>query len=86
MATAVKPAMRRESPDANDFVLVDPARLGGEPVFRGTRVPIKTLFEYLRAGDTLDVFLDHFPGVGRNQAEGVIDLAVRGLLATVARP
>ncbi|MFP4336935.1 MAG: DUF433 domain-containing protein, partial [Halothece sp.] len=41
----------------------DPDILGGTPVFRGTRVPMKTLLDYLEAGDSLDVFLDHFPSV-----------------------
>jgi hypothetical protein len=42
--------------------------LGGTPVFVGTRVPIKTLLDYLEAGDSLDEFLDHFPSVSREQA------------------
>jgi uncharacterized protein (DUF433 family) len=42
--------------------------LGGTPVFVGTRVPVKTLLDYLEAGDSLDEFLDHFPSVGRDQA------------------
>ena len=43
----------------------DPERLGGEPVFRGTRVPVKSLFDHLIAGDSLGIFLDDFPGVTR---------------------
>lgn len=46
----------------------DPDILGGIPVFVGTRVPIKTLLDYLEAGDSLDEFLDHFPSVSREQA------------------
>jgi len=42
--------------------------LGGTPVFVGTRVPMKTLLDYLEAGDSLDEFLDHFPSVKREQA------------------
>ena len=61
----------------------DPARLGGVPVFRGTRVPVKSLFEHLHAGDPLEVFLDDFPGVTREQAQGVIDLAGARLLDDV---
>jgi len=45
----------------------DPGILGGTPVFTGTRVPIKALFDYLEAGDSLDEFLDDFPSVGRSQ-------------------
>ncbi len=62
------------------YVMVDPERMSGEPVFRGTRVPVKTLFDYLQAGDTLGTFLEDFEGVGREQAAGVIELAARGLI------
>ncbi|MFN6272450.1 MAG: DUF433 domain-containing protein, partial [Microcystis sp.] len=41
----------------------DPDILGGTPVFVGTRVPMRTLLDYLEAGDSLEVFLDHFPSV-----------------------
>ena len=61
----------------------DPARLGGVPVFRGTRVPVKSLFDHLHAGDPLETFLDDFPGVTREQAQGVIDLAGHHLLDEV---
>lgn len=53
----------------------DPDILGGTPVFRGTRVPVKTLLDYLEAGDRLDEFLDHFPSVSREQAIAVLELA-----------
>ncbi|MEH2325961.1 MAG: DUF433 domain-containing protein [Nostoc sp.] len=46
----------------------DPDILGGTTVFVGTRVPIKTLLDYLEAGDSLNEFLDHFPSVSREQA------------------
>lgn len=46
----------------------DPQIMGGVPVFVGTRVPIKNLFDYLEAGDSLDRFLDSFPSVTREQA------------------
>ena len=45
----------------------DPDILGGTPVFVGTRVPVRTLLDYLAAGDTLEEFLDHFPTVSREQ-------------------
>jgi uncharacterized protein (DUF433 family) len=61
----------------------DPARLGGVPVFRGTRVPVKSLFDHLHAGDSLETFLDDFLGVAREQAQGVIDLAGHQLLDEV---
>ncbi len=53
----------------------DPDILGGTPVFVGTRVPIKTLLDYLAAGDSLDEFLDHFPSVSREQARAALELA-----------
>lgn len=53
-----------------------PEILGGTPVFIGTRVPIKTLLDYLEAGDSLDKFLDHFPSVSREQAIEALELAV----------
>ncbi|MBD0387265.1 MAG: DUF433 domain-containing protein, partial [Nostoc sp. C3-bin3] len=53
----------------------DPDILGGTPAFVGTRVPIKTLLDYLEAGDSLDEFLDHFPSVSRQQAIATLELA-----------
>ena len=46
----------------------DPDILGGTPVFVGTRVPVKSLYDHLEAGDTLDEFLESFPAVTREQA------------------
>ena len=85
MSAATLPSRIDDSPNPGDYILVDPARLGGEPVFRRTRVPVKTLFDYLRAGDPLDVFFDHFHGVQREQAEAVVGLAGRGLLDRVIK-
>lgn len=51
----------------------DPDILGGTPVFMGTRVPMKTLLDYLEAGDSLNEFLDHFPSVRREQAISVLE-------------
>ena len=59
----------------------DPDILGGTPVFIGTRVPIKTLLDYLAAGDSLDEFLDHFPSVSRAQAIAALELAKEMLSA-----
>jgi uncharacterized protein (DUF433 family) len=52
----------------------DPDILGGTPVFVGTRVPVKTLYDYLEAGDSLDEFLNDFPGVIRDQAVAALEL------------
>jgi uncharacterized protein (DUF433 family) len=48
--------------------------LGGTPVFVGTRVPVKTLYDYLEAGDSLDEFLNDFPSVTRDQAVAALEL------------
>ena len=53
----------------------DPDILGGTPVFVGTRVPAKILFEHLEAGDSLEVFLQQFPSVTRVQAVAALELA-----------
>ena len=61
----------------------DVAKLGGEPVFRGTRVPVKSLFDHLSAGDSLATFMDDFPGVTREQVQVVLEFAGRHLLEEV---
>ena len=53
--------------------------LGGEPCFTGRRVPVKALFDYLKAGHTLEEFLADFPSVSREHAVAVIDLANRAV-------
>ena len=58
----------------NQFIESDAEKLSGTPVFRGTRVPVKNLFDYLEAGDSVEVFLDDFPTVLREQAVGVLQL------------
>ena len=50
-----------------EIVQLDPDILGGMPVFSGTRVPIKSLFEHLEGGDSIDDFLEGFPSVRRDQ-------------------
>jgi uncharacterized protein (DUF433 family) len=57
------------------FVHTDPEILGGTPVFVGTRVPVRILFEYLAAGDRVEEFLDAFPSARREQAVAVLGLA-----------
>lgn len=59
----------------------DPEVLGSVPVFAGTSVPISALWDYLKGGDTLDAFLDHFPAVARAQALAVLELAKETLAA-----
>ena len=59
----------------------DPDILGGTPVFVGTRVPVRTLLDYLEAGDSLHEFLDDFPSVRREQAIAALQLAKQLLVA-----
>ena len=56
-------------------VVKDPNILGGEPVFRGTRVPFKVLTDYLEGGSTLDEFLEQYPSVARELAIAAIEEA-----------
>ena len=65
----------------------DPEILGGTPVFVGTRVPVKTLYDYLEAGDSLGEFLNDFPAVTREQAVAALEMAreMTESRATVAR-
>jgi len=64
------------------MVVSDPDRLGGTPVFVGTRVPVQTLFDYLEAGDRLDEFLDQYPSVSREAAVAVLEAAKSSLVTT----
>ncbi len=63
----------------------DPEILGGTPVFLGTRVPVRILFEYLEAGDSLEVFLDEFPSVRHEHTIAALELA-REVVASDAHP
>lgn len=69
--------------DLQSHVHSTPGLLGGVPVFRGTRVPVSALFDYLRAGDGIDRFMDHFPGVAREQVDAVLQYAENDLLSVV---
>ena len=61
--------------DPSSVVHSDPEILAGTPVFRGTRVPVRVLFEFLTAGDGLDRFLDAYPSVSREQTATVLEMA-----------
>ncbi|GAA4742186.1 DUF433 domain-containing protein [Flavisolibacter ginsenosidimutans] len=65
----------------NELVTIDPEILGGQPVFKGTRVPVETLFDHLEAGVSLNEFLDDFPGVTKEQAVAVLEVANKFLTA-----
>jgi uncharacterized protein (DUF433 family) len=62
-------------------VIKDANILGGEPVFRGTRVPFKILIDYLEGGDTLDQFLEQYPSVSRELAIAAIEEARSSLVS-----
>lgn len=71
---------------ASDRVITSSSEiLGGEPVFIGTRVPVRNLIDYLEAGDSLDDFLEAFPSVSREQAIAALEVARESLMAN-ARP
>ena len=57
---------------AGGLVVSDPGILGGKPVFRGTRLPVETLFQYLADNQTLDYYLETFPSVTREQVLAVL--------------
>jgi uncharacterized protein (DUF433 family) len=58
-----------------DIISIDNEVLGGQTVFKGTRVPVETLFDHLEAGVTIDGFLDDFPSVTKEQAIALLDYA-----------
>ena len=67
--------------DPSSVIYSDPEISGGVPIFRGTRVPIQSLFDYLEGGETLDQFLDQFPSVSKRQALAALVLARDSVLA-----
>ncbi len=54
---------------------IDPEIMSGTPVFTGTRVPVKNLFDYIEAGEDLEEFLDDFPSVNKEAAIAVLEMA-----------
>jgi uncharacterized protein (DUF433 family) len=67
--------------DKQRIIHSDPDIMGGTPVFVGTRVPVKTLLDYLESGERLDEFLDDFPTVSREQA---IAALAQGLIPDIS--
>ena len=59
----------------NDIMTINPEILGGQPVFKGSRVPVESLFDFLESGETLDNFLDNFPTVDREKAIALLEIA-----------
>jgi uncharacterized protein (DUF433 family) len=68
-------------PISGPLITSTPERLGGTPVFAGTRVPVQTLLEYLEGGDSLEDFLLDFPSVTREHAIAVLEAAKNALLS-----
>jgi len=64
---------------AQNVINIDKEILGGTPVFFGTRVPVKNLFDYLEEGETVEGFLEDFPSVKREQAIRLLEIS-RGLI------
>lgn len=59
--------------EIRELITIDNEILGGQTVFKGTRVPVETLFDHLEAGISLNTFLEDFPTVTREQAIGLLD-------------
>jgi uncharacterized protein (DUF433 family) len=69
----------------NSVVRIDPEIMSGEPCFAGTRVPVRTLLDYLEGGDSLDEFLEDFPTVARGQAIAFLEQSADAMLAAIAQ-
>jgi len=69
--------------DFRHYITIDKEVLGGTPVFKNTRVAIKTLFDHLEE-ESLEEFLQGYPSITREQAEAVIQLAAENFLTTLA--
>jgi uncharacterized protein (DUF433 family) len=65
----------------HEIITIDPEIMNGTPVFKGSRVPIVTLFDYLQAGDPLERFLDHFPSVEPTLARNLLEEAEHSIFA-----
>jgi uncharacterized protein (DUF433 family) len=70
--------------DPKQIVQTDPDILGGTPVFVGTRVPVDALVDFLEGGDTIEDFLENYPGVRREQVVAFLEEASRALVAKIA--
>lgn len=69
----------------NGVIEVNPEKVGGVPVFKGTRVPIQNLFDYIEGGETLEDFVEGFPPVTREQAIAVLEIARESLIAKASK-
>jgi uncharacterized protein (DUF433 family) len=66
--------------EQREIISVNPRVMSGTPVFAGTRVPVESLIAHLKAGDTLEDFLEGFPSVRREQAEAFLEFALHAAL------
>lgn len=66
------------------IISASPEIMGGTPVFAGTRVPVQTLLDYLKAGESIDDFLDGFPTVTREQVIALLEEAGKQIIGAVA--
>ncbi len=67
--------------NSSDLITTDPEILGGVPVFKGTRVPVKSLFDYLEKDYSLEEFLERFPSITKDIACKVLERSEAALLA-----
>lgn len=72
----------RHNKSTETVIVRDPEVMSGEPTFRGTRVLVRTLFDYIEAGHSLERFLEGFPTVGRDMALHAVEEAKESLLAS----
>jgi uncharacterized protein (DUF433 family) len=70
--------------NTTSIISVSPDVMSGTPVFAGTRVPVQTLLDYLKAGESIDDFLDGFPTVDREQVIAFLEEAGKQLVNMVA--
>ena len=63
-----------------EIIQSDPEILGGTPVFRGTRVPVRSLFDHLEGGESIDDFLEGFPSVRRDQVIALLEISQERVL------
>jgi len=68
----------------DSIVTINANILGGTPVFAGSRVPVESLFDYLKRGKSVDYFLEQFPTVKREQVESLLDDAKAKMMASAA--
>lgn len=68
----------------SSVISISPEIMGGTPVFAGTRVPVQTVFDYLKAGESIDDFLDGFPTVTKEQVIGLLEEVGKQIITMVA--